>query len=200
MKLISVQCDKCGARLNLPGDQNMVTCRICSSTIIIQSKSKRRSKESFTPEQVAEFQLELEQLDYQWKRTCEQNRYNTMYTDTTKVSQTDSVVLGIVGPAIGILWIVLLDYWEISSYFLTGMGVAFILFTLHASATFTERKTKYKEQFEDYSLRRMRLVSLIAMAEETPRREEPKPERKATREPNPFIEESPTSGKLSWSV
>lgn len=200
MKLISVECKKCGARLNLPVDQNRIVCRICSNTIILQTSPVSIPQQSFSAEQIAELRLELEQLDGRWEKLCEQNRYSTMYTDKSIGSKNDHIMLGIVGPIIGIIWLLSLNVFEISNPLLIGVGVVFILFTLHVSAKFSEHKSQYQDQFEDYSHRRMQLVALIESADLSPPQEPPRPRRKTEDESGPISDELPSTGKLSWSI
>lgn len=106
MKVISLSCDSCGAKLDVPGKANFVTCAFCGRRLKIQ-----RGGTAVITEALEELTSEISslkkdaaiaRLDREWEDRREQ--FKSKRRDQTQTESLPSTAGGIVTIIIGIAW------------------------------------------------------------------------------------------------
>lgn len=206
MNLIKVDCVKCGAKLNLPVDKRLVTCQFCAAELIIKSEDEKPpvAPVDISDEEAAELLLQLEDLNHRWKKTCDQFRVTTTSDESFKMSQSESMMLGTIGPAIGIAWIFGIEALGVSHPVFIAFGIVFIIVTLHASLTFANQKSTFQKLRQEYLYKRLQLESLLSghrLSQQLEKRKSSKTESSGTVSQDPAErDEDHVMGGLSWSI
>lgn len=115
MKLISLNCNHCGAPLKVPEDARFVTCGFCEqslsvehngsvySTRLLQEISNRTDALADDVRQLKQH-AELENLDRQWERDRERFMIRDQNGVSREPSYAGSVVAGLGATVFGLIW------------------------------------------------------------------------------------------------
>ena len=169
MKIISLNCNHCGAPLDVPARAKFVTCTFCESKLSIQHTGSTWSTEVLEELQkttqtlasdVRQLQLrsDLDQLDRDWDKKKQQ--YFTRNRDgSTSVPSGTAAVIGAIGAlGFGIFWVIMTSAGNAPPFFpLFGVlfsGVAIVHMIIGVS-----KANRYKSAHSRYQRQRRNLMS-----------------------------------------
>ena len=173
MKITKVCCQGCGADLQIDETIRYVTCNYCNARLEIVhdqtvTHSRQLDKIQHTTDQLAgtlkvlELQNDIEHLDREWEKFR-----NTVLTrnengQISEPSDVGSIVAGIVGLVVGILWIVVCTTNGMSPFALAG--VLFIGIAIFGMKRGCDKAELYRVQSYRYSTARKSLLQRLEQA------------------------------------
>ncbi len=115
MKVISLNCNHCGAPLEVSAKAKYVTCGFCEANLVVEHTGSSystavleeiRETTAQLARDVAEIKSssELEQLDKQWERQRSQHMVTGKHGQQSLPTKTGAVVLGTAMGGFGLLW------------------------------------------------------------------------------------------------
>lgn len=168
MELLSLNCNHCGAPLEVPSSARFVTCNHCNSKLAV----KRTGSTTYTElleqidqrteqltEQVAHlsYQNEIHRLDREWELERERYMVTGKHGHRRIPSETGSLVGGAVATVFGIGWMVFAS--QIGGGAFALFGLVFIGIAIFGSFNGVTKANRYRQAERRYRQRRESLHS-----------------------------------------
>ena len=164
MKLLSLNCNKCGAPLDVPGKVRYLTCQYCSAKLSVQRSNgaaytevlediDERTEKIADDVETIKLQNRLERLDREW------NGWRVGYMIRGKDGEysiptmAGSMVGGLFVAAFGVVWIIF-AFSMGAPVFFPLFGVIFIAFALFGTITVSRKARAYKDHQRRYESER----------------------------------------------
>ena len=168
MKVVTVDCNSCGAPLEVGEKTRFVTCRYCSKRLSIQHSESsvytevlddiKESTDKISQDmEVIKLQNQLEQLDREWM--LQREKFMITSKDGGRHLPTagpGAAVGGAFAAIFGVIWIGFAASIGAPGFFLL-FGVVFIVFALVGTATSASKATNYRNAHERYQTDRREL-------------------------------------------
>jgi predicted RNA-binding Zn-ribbon protein involved in translation (DUF1610 family) len=200
-----VNCNQCGARLEVAPTTNFVTCSQCGHALAVKRTATSlftelagiapavpRQVSQNTPdvqEQLSELRrdTELNRLDREWDRQREELMVRGRYGNRYQPTPTASIFTGIVAVVGGLIWMVFafsIVNMDGPGGFFPFFGIVFILFGVGVSIYTYSKAMQYQQAENSYKRRRAKLLGEEAEKlfpeRSEPRAEEPADEPEST--------------------
>lgn len=169
MELTSVNCNNCGAPLEVAAGTNFVTCGHCGSRLAVKRTGssaytelleKLDQKTDAMAEQLAEIvrQNELERIDREWER--EQQRYmiTTKHGARHEPNAVGGMVMAVVMAVFGVFWIGFTASMGAPGFF-PAFGVIFIIVAIGSGVWQMNKASEYEAAKTAYQRRRRRAMA-----------------------------------------
>ncbi|MEO7101438.1 MAG: hypothetical protein ABI162_18955 [Luteolibacter sp.] len=173
MKITKVCCQGCGADLQIDETIRYVTCNYCHARLEIVhdetiTHSRQLDKIQHTTDQLAgklkvlELQNDIEHLDREWEKFRNSVLTRTENGQVSEPSSAGSILAGIIGLVVGILWIVFWTSNGGSPFALVGL--LFIGIALFGMKRGCDKAELYRVQSYRYSSARKSLLQRLDQA------------------------------------
>ena len=182
MQITPVNCNHCGASLQIPAAARFVTCRYCNAQLQIH-----RSESTITTEvlqridqntasmaqdlQAIRRESEIERLDREWQLRESQLLTRDKDGSTSKPSRTSAIIVGLVVAGVGTVWTIgaigvtrsmgpapnaALSF---VTLFFPCFGLIFIIAGIAMAISAFTTAGRYDEEHRDYLVRRQKLLA-----------------------------------------
>jgi len=179
VQIESLNCNHCGAPLEVSQSANFVKCNHCGSQLVIRRSGSATVTE--TVEQLAETtenlaaqvskltkQNEVEALDRQWEREKEAFMVTGKHGVKRLPSKAGAIVGGCIVGVVGVIWTIMAiaitavmpDFgpFQIAKFAFPAFGVAFVLFAIFIAVNNCRKAHNYETAYWHYRRRRDELL------------------------------------------
>jgi preprotein translocase subunit SecF len=174
MKVVTVDCNSCGAPLEVGEKTRFVTCRYCSKRLSIQHSESsvytevlddiKESTDKISQDmEVIKLQNQLEQLDREWMLQRESFMISSK-NGGKHLPTGGSAIGGIFAAAFGVVWIVFASSMGAPAIF-PLFGVFFIIFAVFGAVNTTNKATSYRNAHQRYQAHRRELQHRLSREE-----------------------------------
>jgi len=168
MEIISVNCNGCGAPLEVGADTKFVTCSHCGAQLAI----KRTASSSYTEllegidrkadaitEQLAEITRhnEIERIDREWELERTQFMSTNRNGNRSEPNAIGGLLAAAVGGLFGLFWIV--KALDIGGGAFSLFGLVFVALAIYVGVSSVSGSMKYMEAKDRYQRRRAAVLS-----------------------------------------
>ena len=176
MKAVTVDCNSCGAPLEVGQKTRFVTCRYCSKRLSIQHSESsvytevlddiKESTDKISQDmEVIKLQNQLEQLDREWM--LQREGFMISSKNGGKHLPTDGAggaIGGIFAAAFGVVWIVFAASMGAPAIF-PLFGVFFIIVAVFGAVNTTNKASSYRNAHQRYEAQRRELQQRLSREE-----------------------------------
>ena len=170
MESISVNCNECGAPLDVPQSIRFVTCSYCMSKLEIHrnetsiyteqiDRIDQNTQKMSSDLDVIRFQNELERLDREWMLERELYLIKDKNGSHVPNKSGSHLMPGIFVAIFGCIWI--LVTLASRALPLTIFGIVIVLFALSALVRNSNKAAEYQQRYADYQVARRELLDKI---------------------------------------
>jgi DNA-directed RNA polymerase subunit RPC12/RpoP len=175
MRIESLNCNHCGAPLEVPQSANYVKCNHCGSQLVIHRSESATFTE--TVEQLAETtenlaaqvskltrQNEVEALDRQWEREKESYMVTNKHGAKHLPSRGGATAAGVMVCVFGVIWTIMavaitsgapdVGPFQVAKFAFPAFGVAFIIFGIFMAMNNYRKAQEYERAYRRYRQRR----------------------------------------------
>lgn len=171
MRLVSLNCNQCGAPLEVPEKVQFVTCGYCSARLSIQRSGgavysqaldevEKRTEQIADDVETIKLQNELAALDRQWLLDRDKYKVKGQDDQYSVPSQTGSIVGMIIAAAFGLFWTVMAASMG-APFFFPLFGIAFVIFAIVGGISSLNKAEAYQHSRQIYEARRKSLLHEI---------------------------------------
>jgi hypothetical protein len=169
--LLSVNCNHCGATLEVDEETRFVTCNYCHSRLGIQrtgsaaftqvlEKLEQQTGQIAGNLKVIELQNELDQLDREWAMSRENLMVSGRDGARSEPSMAGGVMTIVIGVAGGVAWMVFTAGHGAPGFF-PLFGLIFVVIAVAGGLSSISKAGQLGHSRGDYATRRQQLVSAI---------------------------------------
>lgn len=179
MKIIALNCNHCGAPLEVPAKARFVTCGFCEAKLAVEHTGNSYSTSVLedlkqTTEQIArdvaaiKSSTAIEKLDAQWERSRSQHMVTGKHGHQSLPTKGGAIAAGVFIAGFGL-------FWTIMAAGITGaggrmgapgvfrifplFGILFIAFGLFNAFRIYSKAESYEKDIRDYQRQRRELIS-----------------------------------------
>ena len=176
MNLVTVDCNSCGAPLEVGLKTRFVTCRYCSKRLAVEHSDSsvytevldeiKDSTDKISQDmEVLKLQNELERMDREW--LLERERFMVTSKDGGRRLPTamGGVVGGAIGAFFGVMWVGFAASMGAPSFFLL-FGVGFIVVSVVSGFKSVTSSSDYQQAEKRYQVHRSRLQQQITVKQQ----------------------------------
>ena len=162
MKILTLNCNACGAPLEVSAKAKYVTCRYCDAQLVVKqadSAAWTEAVEEIRDEvRALRRRAELEDLDREWEREREKYLVQGKH-GTSEPSKVGSAAGGIFAAVFGVFWTIFAG-----AIFppMAIFGVIFIVVAIFQGVSGTQKATALEAARRRYEERRRKLLAEIA--------------------------------------
>jgi hypothetical protein len=171
MRLVSLNCNQCGAPLEVPEKVQFVTCAYCSARLSIQRSGgavysqaldevEKRTEQIADDLETIKLQNELASLDRQWM--LDRDRYKVKGRDGeySVPGQTGSIMGMILAAGFGLFWTVGAASMGAPVFF-PLFGIVFVIIAIVGGISNLTKADAYQQSRQSYEMRRKTLLHKI---------------------------------------
>lgn len=169
MKVISLNCNHCGAPLDVSAKARFATCGFCEARLAIEQTGNSYSTAVLdeikeTTQQIAEDVAELKnsqelrQLDDEWNSKRNQFMVSRKDGGRSLATKSDALLGSVLAFGFGIVWVIFAASIGAPSFFLL-FGVIFVGAALVGGMTTYSKAEEYSRARSDYQRRRRSILS-----------------------------------------
>jgi len=161
MRLLALNCNQCGAPLDVPAKARFVTCSFCNVRLQVQHQGSAVYTETLEDiaEDVREIKhtLDVEQLDRAWEREREGFMIATKNGQRVLPTRGGSILGAVAMSVFGVIWLSAAGSSGAAAPFLL-LGVLIPAVGVYACIRAVGKAKEYEQAHEHYLERRKRLV------------------------------------------
>lgn len=171
MKLVTINCNECGAPLEAPKKTKFLTCGYCSAQLkishsggasyseVLESVDERTSRIADDVERL-KIESELERVDREWHDERESLKIRNKHGYASVPSETGGILGMIIAVVFGIFWMSQASAMGAPSIF-PMFGFVFIVVGVIAGLNCMSKAKKYKSGKSEYERRRRKLYKKL---------------------------------------
>lgn len=171
MRLVSLNCNQCGAPLEVPEKVQFVTCGYCSARLSIQRSGgavysqaldevEKRTEQIADDLETIKLQNELASLDRQWMLDRDKYRVKGRDGEYSVPSQAGSIVGMILAAGFGLFWTVGAASMG-APFFFPLFGIVFVILAIGGGISSLNKAAAYQDSHGIYEARRKSLLQQI---------------------------------------
>lgn len=168
MRLVSLNCNQCGAPLEVPEKVQFVTCGYCSARLSIQRSGgavysqaldvvEKRTEQIADDLETIKLQSELASLDRQWMLDRDKYKVTGSDGEYSVPSQAGSIVGVIVVAGFGLFWTVTAVSMAAPIFF-PLFGIVFVILAIIGGISSLNKAAAYQDSHRIYEARRRSLL------------------------------------------
>ncbi len=167
MRLIALNCDQCGAPLEVPKSANYVTCSYCEAQLSVQQEGgaiftqkvddiDARTRQIAEDVQAIRAHNEIEQLDRDWMTQRVQYQVRGKDGELSVPTQAGAMIGAVMAAGFGVVWIVMAMSMGAPAFF-PIFGVFFIAVALIGGFSVASKAKGFERRQHEYRNRRRSL-------------------------------------------
>ncbi len=171
MRLVSLNCNQCGAPLEVPEKVQFVTCDYCSARLSIHRQGnavysealdeiERRTGQIAEDLETIKIQNELESLDRQWMLDRDRFKVKGQDGHYSVPSQAGSMVGMILAAGFGVFWTVTAASMGAPGFF-PLFGIMFVIVAIAGGIASLKKADAYQRNRKSYEVERKMLMHRI---------------------------------------